>query len=125
MSQLNIKLNLSTRQWTIREVDISAKHLDVRFGFTDTTKPILFNNLSFGLILQKDNSIIYHTTFPKVGSTYNSTNLDFIEIFHIDGLIRNSQYNVTLWVNNDEITSETTYVLNTPNVPDINDYEVV
>jgi hypothetical protein len=125
MSQLNIKLNLSTRHWTIQEVDISSKYVDVRFGFTNTTKPIEFNNLSFGLILQKDNSIIYHTTFPKVGSTYKSTNLDFIEIFHIDGLIRNSQYNVTLWVNNDEITSETTYVLNTPNVPDINDYEVV
>ena len=125
MSQLNIKLNLSTRQWTIREVDISSKHLDVRFGFTDNTKPILFNNLSFGLILQKDNSIIYHTTFPKVGSTYKSTNLDFIEIFRIDRLTRNSQYNVTLWVNNDEITSETIYVLTTPNVPDINDYEVV
>lgn len=125
MSQLNIKLNLSTRQWTIREVDISPKFVDVHFGFTDTTKPILFNNLSFGLILQKDNSIIYHTTFPKVGSTYKSTNLDFIEIFRIDGLIRNSQYNILLWVNNDEITSETTYVLNTPNVPEINDYEVV
>jgi len=125
MSQLNIKLNLSTRQWTIQEVDISSKYVDVRFGFTNTTKSIEFNNLSFGLILQKDNSIIYHTTFPKVGSTYKSTNLDFIEIFRIDGLIRNSQYNVLLWVNNDEITSETIYVLTTPDVPDINDYEVV
>jgi hypothetical protein len=125
MSQLNIKLNLSTRQWTIQEVDIASKYVDALFGFTGPTMPIEFNNLSFGLILQKDNSIIYHTTFPKVGSTYKSTNLDFIEIFRIDGLIRNAQYNVTLWANNDEITSETTYVLNTPNVPDINDYEVV
>lgn len=125
MSQLNIKLNLSTQQWTIQEVDIASKHVDVRFGFIGPTMPIEFNNLSFGLILQKDNSIVYHKTFPTVGSTYKSTNLDFIEIFRIDGLTRNSQYNILLWVNNDEITSETMYVLNTPNVPDINDYEVV
>ena len=39
MSQLNIKLNLSTRHWTIQEVDISSKYIDVRFGFTNTTKP--------------------------------------------------------------------------------------
>ena len=125
MSKLNVKLNLSTRQWTIEEVDISSRCIDVFFGFADTILPIEFNNLSFGIVFQKDNNIVYHTAFPKVGVVYKSTDLDFIETLRVETLERNSEYNVTLWANNDGVNTEITYVLNTPNDPSFTDYEVV
>ena len=125
MSKLNVKLNLSTQQWTIEEVDISSRYVDIFFGFEDIISPIEFSNLSFGIVFQKDNNIVYHTTFPKVGVVYKSTELDFIETFRIESLERDSEYNLTIWANNDGINTETTYVLTTPNEPEFTDYEVV
>lgn len=125
MSKLNVKLNLSTQHWTIEEVDISSRYVDVFFGFEDNKSPVEFTNLSFGIVLQQNNSIVYHMTFPKVGIVYKSTDLDFIEIFRIESLERNAEYNVTLWANNDGVNAETTYVLTTPNEPSFTDYEVV
>lgn len=125
MSQLKIKLNLSTRQWITEEVDISADYIDILFGFIDRTPLIEFKNLSFGLILLKDNSIIHHATFPRVGSTYKSTNSEFVELIRVESLLGNARYDLMLWVDNDQVRAETTYVLNTPDNPKFTDYEVI
>lgn len=125
MSQLVVKLNLDTREWAIEETGVFSNYLDICIGFQSKDSPVQFKDLSFGLILHKDSSIVYHTSFPKVNSSYKSTTSEFVETFRIEKLDKNSQYNVTVWANNDNLQSQTTYVWATPNTPSLNDYEVV
>ena len=125
MCQLVVKLNLDTRQWTIEETGTFSNYIDVSFGFSANTKPITFNNLSFGIILQNGSDIVYHSTFPKAGVFYKSTDSDYIELFRIEDIVKNTQYDITLWAENDALKSQTKYILTTPNIFTFNDYEVV
>ena len=119
-------MNLQTKQWGVAPDISSSTHVDVLFGFTRKPKspPTEFNGLSFGVIVQKDGEIFYHNTYPRPGIEYKSTTSDIIEMYRIDGLEKNSNYDMLFWVINDGIKSQHNYTLTTPNVEELTDYEV-
>jgi hypothetical protein len=126
MSKIYVSLNLQTKQWGIAPTNITPKYIDVYFGFTRKAKspPTEFNGLSFGAIIQNQEEIVHHVSYPKPGIEYKSTVNDYIETFRIENLERNSKYNMLFWVVNDGVKSQYVYTLTTPYVDEITDYEV-
>ena len=116
-------LDLATRQWNITENNIILPSILFEFGFTSDESPVVFNNLSFGLIVQKLDSIVYYKSFPKVGIKYINTDQVVLEKTLID-LEPNTTYKVTLWAEDSNLRTETIYSLVTPDVEIYPDYEV-
>lgn len=120
---LSASLNLVTRQWDITENNIILPSILFEFGFTSDESPVVFNNLSFGLIVQKLDSIVYYKSYPKVGIKYINTDQEVLEKTVVD-LEPNTTYKVTLWAEDSNLRTETIYSLVTPEVEAYPDYEV-
>jgi len=120
---LTTTLNLVTRQWGITENNIILSSILFEFGFTSDESPVVFNNLSFGLIVQKVDSIVYYKSYPKVGIKYINTDQEVLEKTLVD-LEPNTTYKVTLWAEDSNLRTETIYSLVTPEVEAYPDYEV-
>ena len=120
---LTTTLNLVTRQWDIIENNIILSSILFEFGFTSDESPVVFNNLSFGLIVQKLESIVYYKSYPKVGIKYINTDQEVLEKTLVD-LEPNTTYKVTLWAEDSNLRTETIYSLATPEVEAYPDYEV-
>ena len=120
---LSTTLDLVTRQWNIIENNILLPSILFEFGFSSDEFPVVFNNLSFGLIVQNLDNIVYYKSFPKVGLKYINTDQEVLEKTLID-LEPNTTYKVTLWAEDSNLRTETIYSLVTPDVEIYPDYEV-
>jgi hypothetical protein len=124
MSNLNIKFNLLSRVWDTEYTAVHPNTISLGFGFTSNTIPVVFKDLSFGIIITNDN-IVYYTSYPKLGMVYTSTDQEFLEVTTVTGLMHNTTYNVKAWVDNYGTKSELDYSFTTPNIEPTPDYEVV
>lgn len=120
---LSTTLDLVTRQWNIIENNILLPSILFEFGFLSDEFPVVFNSLSFGLIVQKLDNIVYYKSFPKVGIKYINTDQEVLEKTVVD-LEPNTTYKVTLWAEDSNLRTETIYSLLTPDVEVYPDYEV-
>ena len=121
---LSTTLNLVTRQWDITENNILLSSILVEFGFTSDESPIVFNNLSFGIIVQQSDTIVYYKAYPKVGVKYINTDQAVLEKILID-LEPLTTYKITFWAEDSNLRSENIYTLITPDVEVYPNYEVV
>lgn len=120
---LSTTLDLVTRQWNIIENNILLPSILFEFGFSSDEFPVVFNSLSFGLIVQNLDNIVYYKSFPKVGIKYINTDQEVLEKTVVD-LEPNTTYKVTLWAEDSNLRTETIYSLLTPDVEVYPDYEV-
>ena len=122
-STLQSEHDLVTRLWKISENSIYSPDIEVEFRFVSDSLPIMFSDFSFGIIVQKTKDIVFHKSFPKVGTTYISTDQEVLERILIK-LEHNTEYKVTFWVEDSGLKTEYIHTLLLPEVQLFPEYEV-
>ena len=120
---LSANLNLVTRQWSIIEHDIISKDVVVEFGFTSDEAVVTFKELSFGIIVVKDD-IVYYKSFPKAGHSYINTDQEILEKVLVP-LNTGNTYTVTFWAEDSNLRTQITYSLILPKQEALPTYEVI
>ena len=88
------------------------------FCFTDgENSTVIFNNLSFGIIIQKETEKILEETFPKNDIQYLETDQQVLEHIYCEQIFMGEEYNYTVWVNNSGEKIENSFVRNVPKPP--------
>jgi len=131
INTIQIKFNLITRVFSIIEGGIDFVYgndndpiISFYYGFVGEEKNIVFKNLSFGIEIKNDlEEVIFTRTWPNDGSTYISSDQEFLQTFQI-GFKSNKTYKVSLYVNEGFQFHETTYDLSIPEFEVFPDYEV-
>lgn len=91
--------------------DITERSLDLTgyedsgkmlyFGFTDSDGlPVVFENLSFGVSLQRSKDTLVAVSFPQEGIVYESTDQDFLVAVDLGVMRLGVEYLITAWVEN-------------------------
>lgn len=120
---LTAQCNITTRQWNIEEQDIAGSSFTLNFEFTSLDESVVFNNLSFGVIVTKAGKVVYHRAYPLNGSKYISTDQQVLQSINVP-VEPNSEYELTLWVDDSGLRTEETYQLSVAEIEPYPDYEV-
>lgn len=125
MSSITVKHNLDNKNWSINESGLSHAFVDIFIGFEAENNPIVFRNLSFGINVLRDGQDFFTTSFPKHGISYISTDQLFVETIRLE-LMQNTEYTLSVWCNENETLTDTTYTFTTPEfvLEPYPDYEV-
>jgi len=121
-----ITFDFLTNTYTLQQYDITDNaNIIIYFVFVSGTakKNILFDNLSFGILLQKDNTIVCNKRWPDDEIQYVSTDQDFLEFTSI-GLDTNIPYKLFLWTEYSSIRYQQEFSLEIPYIEQMPDYEV-
>jgi hypothetical protein len=115
MSTIKINYNLINNNWNITNAESFSLVTDVFFGFVSDKIPVLFNNLSFGIILKQNNEVLYTASFPKQSIEYLSTDQEFVEVIRLE-LQSNKQYVLDMWCKNSDNISNNSYNFTSPEI---------
>jgi len=122
-----ITFDFDTNTYNIQQHNITDNEsIVIYFVFISgsITKNILFNNLSFGILIQLDNnSIILNKGWPIDDSVYLATDQDFLEFTNVN-LATNTKYKMFLWTEYNNTRYQQELELEIPYIEELPDYEV-
>jgi hypothetical protein len=99
--------DLKNKTWT---VDTEVPGI-IFIGFVDGNETVVFDNLSFGVIVKDEEENVFEDSFPKNDVVYISTDQEDVEFVNIFNLELGKEYSYTLWAKNagKEITHTFTF----------------
>lgn len=121
-----VEFNVTSSTYDIKQYPITSTEVDFIFSFVNGTRtPLVFNdNLSFGITFKDSNNLpIIIKSWPEPGSSYISTDQDFLEFFKVT-LMNGTLYKITLWTKFAGINSAIDYELQMPMLETYPNYEV-
>jgi hypothetical protein len=105
---------------TKQTIDFSNDYeKNIYFGFTDNgSLPVKFDNLSFGIILQKNKEILLEESLPNQNEVvYDSTDQDFLNCFDVQMILFGEKYKLISWIENSKTRWEKTFDFTFPKPP--------
>jgi hypothetical protein len=106
--------DLKTQNWTVTLPEFSGSEINFRISFTNGEEEILFNSLSFGIVLYKNQELLSKENWPRSGAKYVTSNSqDFIEDYRIV-LEQDESYSLRVWAHESEVLFEKTVVFTIP-----------
>lgn len=83
MSQIKIIDNLQDQVLNYEITDLQDGYFDLYFCFHDNTQTIVFNNLSFGYKLFKQEELVAEEHWPQNGIRYISSDQEYLEVSRV------------------------------------------
>jgi hypothetical protein len=107
--------NLISNEWSVEVSKPIYTYADLSIGFTNNQPTVYFNNLRFGYELIGPLETIVKN-YPLGNTIYNSTDEPYLTIDRLD-FAEDTNYNLHLWCENNNIYSETTISFKTDILP--------
>jgi hypothetical protein len=93
--------DIAKKDWLVDEEDLSSFYVYINVGFRDNEElPVVFSGLEFGYSLKLNSTVVFEEMFPPAGTTYVSTDEDFLYSSLVSGLIPEEEYVVHVWAKN-------------------------
>lgn len=102
--------NLKNKIWNFSLEENSNYSLCTGF-FEEGKTSIVFDNLSFGFSIYKNNALVLEKTYPKSGEVYIETSERYVVECNLD-LEFGLDYKLNVWTKNSDIYAEDFYDLN-------------
>ena len=114
MSKINATFNIDNNAWNIETTEPNPMHTDLNIIFTSTEEIVKFNNLAFGVNVTSNGQPVLSQFFPPYGAVYDSAMKD--SVFEKLGwpCIPDTEYVVSLWVENAEEKTEISQTVVSP-----------
>ena len=113
MSEIRAYDNLKDQVWDVVDVDVTPHYADLRIGFLDEQKPVVFKQLRFGFELRKNSEVIDSQEWPPQGVKYRKTDQTFIATHRLK-FTPETDYELYLWAENGGLRVEKTHAFTTP-----------
>ena len=120
---LTAQCNITTRQWNFDEHAIAGSSFTINFEFVSLDEAVVFNNLSFGVIVTKAGKVVYHRAFPLSGFKYISTDQQVLQSINVP-VEPDVNHELLFWVDDSGLRTEESYLINVPSIEPYPDYEV-
>lgn len=116
MSSISAKFNLSTNNWVVAVAnELHPEYVDLYIGFTSEVADTQFNNLVFGYELRRAGEVLYSNNFPPEGVKYVRSDQEYLVCERL-GTQENTEYELYMWVTNNEVTHSKVSVFSSPEV---------
>ena len=93
-----VTYDISDKTWSMTESEV---HEVIYFGFSDgKKKEVIFDNLSFGILVSHNDKIIIKETLPIDGTKYISTSENYMTSWTVEPISPKEQYECFFWVEN-------------------------
>lgn len=99
-----VTYDISNKTWSATEMDIPEV---ICFGFSDgKKKEVVFDNLSFGILVSSSDEVVLKETLPAEGVNYISTTEKYVTAWPVPPVAPEAQYECFLWAENADEKSE-------------------
>lgn len=99
MSRIDVLYSAVTETFEFQENDLSPDYVDIFAGIKKHVDVILFNNLSFGYELKKNEQVISSKTWPEPGVVYLETDQEILDGDRVNWE-PSTEYKLIVWFNN-------------------------
>jgi hypothetical protein len=98
---MNFISDIATKSWSREETDEDSFSVSIYVGFRNNgLLPVIFNDMTFGYSLKKNNQIISTNENPPDGIVYISSDQDYISSYTVSDLIPDEEYTIEVWSKN-------------------------
>lgn len=114
MSKIFAKDSFDLQNWQVNFDELGSYSALLYIGFTDKSPIVVFDNLSFGFEVHKDNNVQQKKSYPPSGVKYIRSDQEYLVCEKIENLLPTESYDLFLWANNGGITFQNTFTFSVP-----------